>query len=112
MSTERADGSPDEARIVRMARVLAWSGVAFVVAYAGLRVHAVLTHPEPNPATVVSSQKIAYFIRLQLCAYVAGMAAIGLSLVPRGALARLDRRLPVAIGIACAILVAQAVVAP
>lgn len=107
------DPSPARASqtTARLGAIAAWSGLAFVVAYAVLRLAAAAFYPEPNPAIIVSQESVAYFQRLAVSGYVAGMVALALWSVPAERVS-LDRSLPTAVWVAFAAIVLQAVVVP
>jgi hypothetical protein len=56
-------------------------GLAALLAYAAMRAYDVMFVPEPDPATVVPSARVAYYWRLATAAYVAlTVAGVGLRL--------------------------------
>jgi hypothetical protein len=89
-------------------------GAVLVVptAYAALRGYDALFTAEANPATVVTSLRIAMYWRIAVGAYLGGMAAPLVHLAARRDLLRTLRALQVAVLVAGALLFAQGTLLP
>jgi dolichyl-phosphate-mannose--protein O-mannosyl transferase len=86
--------------------------LAVPTAYAAQRGYDALFSPEANPATVVTSLRIAMYWRLAVAAYVGGMVAPLVYLAARRDLLRTLRALEAMVLVAAALLFVQGTLLP
>lgn len=100
------------ARLPELSLSLIAALVALVVTYAAARIAQASLWPEPNPALVVWSTRIAMYWRVAIGAYVGSLVAPVVFLLARRDLARVARGLSVAVLVAAALLALQTVAFP